>query len=155
MYITRELFINYYLRMELPTIDGHFWIVRDGKIIDWEFEEYNLIRKIRNCNKEKNYIPAPETTQRIMIAIHKKAFSSYFSKTQSWEDIIAEFYNMSVMLGMVKPECQRCYQNCLIDIYKNGGELVFGSLGFKRKGTNEYHYEFGGENYKTIKDFMK
>jgi hypothetical protein len=139
--------------MELPTIDGHFWIVRDGKIIDWEFNEYNLIRKIHNCNKEKNYIPAPETTQRIMIAMFKKPVMNALKK--NWEEALKEFYELSLKYNMIEPQYNRCYQNCLIDIYKNGGELVFGSLGFKKKGTNEYHYEYGGENYKTIKDFMK
>ena len=27
-----------------PTIDGHFWIERDGKIVDIEFKEYDLIK---------------------------------------------------------------------------------------------------------------
>ena len=42
-----------------------------------------------------------------------------------------------------------------MEIYENGGELVFGSLGFKKKNSNDYWYEYGGKEYKTIKDFMK
>jgi hypothetical protein len=140
------------MSIELPTIDGHFWVVRDGKIIDWDFEEYSKVRKMWKCGKEKTYLPAPEMTQKIMIGMYKKAFSSHFSQTQSWEQILKEFYSLSAMVGMIKPEYSRCYQNALIEIHKNGGELVFGSMGFKRI-DGSIHYEFGGVEYKTITDF--
>ena len=76
--------------MELPTIDGHFWIVRDGKIIDWEFREYDIIRMVRNCNKEKDYLPAPEMTQKIMIAMFNKVVTNTFNKP--WDEALKKFY---------------------------------------------------------------
>ena len=141
--------------IELPTIDGHFWVVRDGKIIDKDFpREYTQVCREWGCGKEKNYLPAPEMTQKLMIGIFKKAFSSYFEKRQSWEDILAEFHYLSCMTGTVEPEYGRCYQNCLLEIHLRGGELVFGSLGFK-KPDSSFHYEFGGTKYLTCNDFLK
>jgi hypothetical protein len=139
-------------RIELPDIDGHFWVVRDGKIIDWDFPEYSRVRKMWGCGKEKTYLPAPETTQKIMIGMFKKAFCSNFSKTQSWEDILKEFYELSDSMGMSAPQYCRCFQNCLIEIHLRGGELVMGSLGFK-KPDGSFHYEYGGTDYLTIADF--
>ena len=141
-------------QIELPDIDGHFWIVRNGKIIDWDFDEYSQIRKIWGCNKTKTYLPAPEITQKLMIGMFKKAFSSYFSENQTWEQILEEFYIISDMIGMIEPQYRRCFQNCLLEIYKRGGELIFGSLGFK-KSDGSFHYEYGGINYLTIADFIK
>lgn len=142
-------------QIELPTIDGHFWVMRDGKIIDCDFPmPYAQVRKMWGCGKEKNYLPAPEMTQKLMIGMFKKAFSSNFSKTQTWEEILTEFHSLSCMVGAVEPQFGRCFQNCLIEIHMRGGDLVFGSLGFK-KPDGSFHYEFGGTNYLTIKDFLK
>jgi hypothetical protein len=139
--------------MELPTIDGHFWIVRDGKIIDWEFDNYKIIRMVHNCNEEKDYLPAPDMTQKIMIAMFNKVITNTFNKP--WDEALKKFYEISLKINRTKPECNRCYQNCLMEIYENGGELVFGSLGFKKKNSNDYWYEYGGKEYKTVKDFIK
>jgi hypothetical protein len=139
-------------RIELPDIDGHFWIVRDGKIIDWDFPEYAQVRRMWGCGKEKTYLPAPEMTQKLMIGMFKKAFSSHFSKTQTWEEILAEFHGLCCLAGAVEPQYCRCFQNCLLEIHLRGGELVFGSLGFKRP-DGSFHYEYGGTEYKTIADF--
>ena len=138
--------------MEIPIIDGHFWILRDDKIIDWDFDEYKVTLSMWKCENKKKYIPAPEMTQRIMIAIFKKAFSSHFP-TMTWEKTAENFYNMTESAGLLTPRYSRCFQNCLIEIHKNGGQLIFGSLGFKHENNEEYFYEFGGEDYKTIADF--
>ena len=138
----------------LPSIDGHFWVVRDDKVIDWDFPEYSLVRRMWGCGKEKSYLPAPEMTQKLMIGIYKKAFSSAFSNKNSWEKNLEEFYLLSKKMKMTEPQFGRCFQNCLLEIHQRGGELVFGSLGFlKDDGT--YHYEYGGTNYLTIADFRK
>ena len=55
---------------------------------------------------------------------------------------------------MLEPISYCCLQNAFIEIQKNGGKLVFGSFGWKRK-NGTIHYEFGGENWKTWKDFKK
>ena len=138
----------------IPIIDGHFWVERDGEIIDWDFPEYSNVRKSWGCGKEKKYLPAPEMTQKIMIGMFKKAFSSPFPKNQSWEDIVSELYELSKSVGQLEPQYGLCYKNCFLEIHQRGGKLVFGSLGFK-KPDGSFHYEYGGEDYLTIADFTK
>jgi trehalose utilization protein len=55
-------------------------------------------------------------------------------------------------MGFEEPMFLTCYQNVIIDIYLNGGEIVFGSMGWKRE-DGSIHYEFGGEEYLTWNDF--
>jgi hypothetical protein len=56
---------------------------------------------------------------------------------------------------MTEPQPRRCFQNAVFEIEKNGGELVFGSLGFKFENSNDYHYEYGGEHYQVVRDFIR
>ena len=139
------------IEMELPTIDGHFWIVRNGEIVDWDFPEFSKIFKMWDCKNEKHYLPAPNMTQQIMIGMFKKTLIKAFDKP--WEETLAEFHALSSQIKMTAPQFSRCFQNCMMELHERGGELVFGSLGFKKKHSEEYHYEWGGVNYKTIADF--
>jgi hypothetical protein len=134
-----------------PTIDGHFWIVRDDKIVDFEFKEYDFIKKINKCKGEKIYLPAPEMTQKIAINIFEKVLNIIFKK-DSIEKNREIFYLFSKKLGFNKPTFSRCFQNVIMEIYLNGGEIVFGSMGWKRE-DGSIHYEYGGEEYLTWNDF--
>ena len=142
--------------MNFPCLDGHFWIVRDGKIIDPHFSNYDMICRIRRCDSnKKSYIPAPEITQKIMKSMFKKVLNHYLGD-KPFEEQIVEFRDTTKKLSSsYAPVVNRCYQNCLIELAENGGELVFGSLGFKYKNREEYFYEFGGIEYKTIKHFIR
>jgi len=140
--------------MELPIIDGHFWIVRNGEIVDWDFPEFSQIFKMWKCKNEKHYIPAPDMTQQIMIGMFKKVLTKAFDN-KTWEEILVKFHTLSSKIKMTAPQFSRCFQNCLIELHERGGELVFGSLGFKKKHSDEFHYEWGGVNYKTIADFRQ
>jgi len=140
--------------MKLPSIDGYFWIVREGKIIDWDFPEYAEVRSYWKCGTEKDYIPAPPVTQQLMINIFQKCLSSHY-KGLEWYDVIEKFYKKSKAFHLIEPQFNCCYQNCLIELYLRGGELVFGSLGFKKKNGTGFHYEYGGDSYKTVTDFIK
>ena len=37
--------------MAMPTIDGHFWVERDGKKIDPYFEEYDAVKRVHKARK--------------------------------------------------------------------------------------------------------
>jgi hypothetical protein len=140
--------------MEIPVIDGHFWVVRDGKIVDINFPEYDKIRQVRGCEKETCvYLPAPEMTQKIMTDMFHNSVKKIMGK-EDWKDCMKEVVFMTHLTGIKGPQFGACYQNSIIEIYHNGGELVFGSMGFK-KTDGSYWWEFGGEDYKTIKDFRK
>jgi len=140
---------------EFPTVDGHFWVVRDGKIIDPMFDEYKTICDVRNANwKDRDYIPAPKITQNLILGIYKKVLNNLL-KEESFEKQIEEFFYITILMnGDSKPLMYCCFQNCLLEIYQRGGEIVFGSLGFKFKDKEGYWYEFGGNNYKIVKDFI-
>ena len=45
------------MNIGFPTIDGHFWIERDGKIVDIEFKEYDFIKSIHNLAAIKRQTP--------------------------------------------------------------------------------------------------
>jgi len=140
--------------MELPTIDGHFWVVRNGEIVDTNFPEYDLIRKVHGCEPETCvYLPAPEMTQKIMIQKFNNTVKKIMGQ-DDWDKCMKEVVFMTYLAGIKEPQCYNCYQNASIEIFHNGGELVFGSMGFK-KTDGTYWWEFGGEDYKTIKDFRK
>jgi hypothetical protein len=142
--------------IEFPTTDGHFWVVRDGIIIDTIFAEYKTICRVRNADvKTLSYLPAPEMTQKLMINMYKKVLTNVFGE-MTFEEQCKEFFAITkLMKGDLSPSYLNCFQNCLLEINQRGGELVFGSLGFKLKGKEGYWYEFGGADYKTIKQFLK
>jgi hypothetical protein len=127
--------------------DGHFWVLRNGEIIDFDFsKEYAICRRLWKCGKEKVYLPAPATTQRIMTAIQKKGISG--SPDMTWDDIV------ECISRDYKPTFGYCFLNCIVEIHKRGGELVFGSFGWKKTDGSGIHYEYGGENYKAVADFL-
>ena len=137
--------------MEYPTIDGHFWVVRDGKIIDPVFDGYKYVCKVHDADVTTlSHYPAPMMTQKIMINIFTKVIENVVG-----DKPFEKFYKMSRQMGLLSRVEDRCWQNCLLEIYENGGEIVFGSLGFKYKNKAGFWYEYGGEDYKTIKDFIK
>ena len=137
-----------------PTIDAHFWIVRDGEIIDNDFPEYDLIRKIHGCEPEtKVYKEAPDKTQEIMIEIFKEDTLHLF-KCKKWETAIKQIMFITKLAGISKPQFNHCFQNSIIEQYCNGGELRFGSMGFKKTNGDTW-WEYGGEDYKTIRQFRK
>ena len=137
-----------------PVVDGHFWVVRDGQIIDPFFDEYKDICAFNKCDwKESSHLPAPEITQKIMIGMFKKGLDKSIGE-KPFEEQISEFANLSRKI-IEKPVFGKCFQNCLLEISDNGGDLVFGSLGWKIYGTDKYFYEYGGEDWKTIRDFRK
>ena len=137
-----------------PVVDGHFWVVRDGQIIDPFFDEYKDICAFNKCDwKESSHLPAPEITQKIMIGMFKKGLDKSIGE-KPFEEQISEFANLSRKISE-KPAFGKCFQNCLLEISDNGGDLVFGSLGWKIYGTDKYFYEYGGEDWKTIRDFRK
>jgi len=137
--------------MNFPTIDGHFWVVRDEKIIDIDFPGYDMIRRIRNCKNKAVHLEADEITQRLMIAIFNKIISNILGGTQETAIQVMGSY---CECKHIEPVENRCIINAIIEIYKNGGELKFGSMGWEQKSGGVW-YEFGGADWKGIKAFLK
>jgi hypothetical protein len=124
--------------------DGHYWIERDGEVIDPNFDEYDKIKKINGCIGKRVYLKANQIVTAVML---KKL-------TNRRNEINADPFTKSIMFGGYwKPQFGCCSNNVLMEYQKNGGEIVFGSMGWKKKNGGIY-YEFGGENW-TIAQFLK
>ena len=131
-----------------PKIDGHFWIVRDGVIIDKEFKEYDYIKKFHNCDDGMVYKEADELTQTIITKMFERSLSSMgFDKKQFKKEINVLFPNHF-------PCFQSCFQNCLME-FQDGDEIKFGSMGWKYSNANRIWWEYGGEDWKSAKAFLK
>jgi len=136
-----------------PSFDGHFWVERNGEIIDFHFPEYDFIKKVNGCSGEPIYLSAPLETQQLVIKIMDNCVKSVF-KGENIEECKKSLCLFSIKYGRETPRFNCCLQNCIMEIYKNGGNLVFGSMGWRKK-NGTIHYEYGGENYLTWKDFKK
>lgn len=116
--------------------DGHYWVERNGLIIDPWFEEYRLIAEIHGCRPERRYLKCPND-------VVGRVFLRRFENSIEYP----------VLMGL-PPTFGNCLVNALKEIDRNGGQLVFGSLGFPRP-DGSVHWEFGGDTWKTVKDFLK
>jgi len=120
-------------------IDAHFWVVREGKVIDTDFGVYNKIRQINGCDERVAYCPAPKHIQdRYIASLTRKHLKG---KT-------AEDYKTYT------PRPYECVKNSAVEYLRNGGEIVFGSMGFFKKGSQEIWWEFGGRHYDTPEMFI-
>jgi len=131
----------------IPKIDGHYWVLRDGVIIDPHFSEYDWY-KLANRGVNTIYYPADATTQRMMTMINTAVL------TKAGYSSINEFITDYILIVGEEPVVAFCYFNALIEIQKNGGELIMGSFGWNRKDGSKF-YEFGGEDYLNVKAFIK
>jgi hypothetical protein len=130
----------------VPKIDGHFWLERDGVIIDPHFEYYDIVKLSKRGGKFI-YYPADETTQSFMIMLHLKVISTEYAT-------LGEFLDDYKQISGEEPVTGFCMFNALIEQEKNGGELIFGSWGVERADGSKF-YEFGGKDYKGVSAFMK
>ena len=78
-----------------------------------------------------------------MTQMFKKAFSSVL-ESDDWNENMEEFKFWNKFADMPDVRFGCCFQNCILEIHDRGGELVFGSLGFKKNNGQGYHYEWGG-----------
>ena len=138
--------------MFFPSIDGHFWVERDGKIIDPYFKEYEMIKKINKLGNEQVHLEAEETIQKIMIEMFKRKTKSALGG-EDWDEVMKNCINLLKSFNRDKICFNRCWFNCILEISKNGGEIKFGSMGWKHKNSDNVFYEYGGVDYK-IKDFI-
>jgi hypothetical protein len=129
-------------------MDGHFWIVRDGEIIDPYFKDYDMVKVINNLEGDRIYLPAGELIQKVM---KKKYIDKVIDLSNSVENSFEKkMFDLRMKKGVM---VNNCNFNAVWEQMKNGGEIVFGSMGWKRKNGKGIHYEFGGENW-TISQFL-
>lgn len=131
----------------LKDFDGHFWVEKDGKIIDPYFDSYDAVKRLYKLEGDNIYLPAPQAVQDEWI----EALTSFF-KTKFGS--LEEFVRYTERAGFIS-EINTCDKTALINFVKNGGKLVFGSLGWKKKGSQKIWWEYGGDSYNTTEAFLK
>jgi hypothetical protein len=157
-----------HLSGEVGTINGHFWVERDGKVVDTTLNTKGFKKNETNRNQialrfgatmganlekmmdgfknpEYVYVEAPPITQQIMIKSILSPFQKVFNGNMD--------YAMECLsaIDAYKPQYGCCNMNAIIEQLKDGGKIKFGSLGYKVFGVTDWIY--GNEIYKTIKEF--
>lgn len=139
--------------MSMPKIDGHFWVERDGEIIDTDFPIYEECRRFWKCvSSTPHHLEADATTQKLMIEMFKRSQMKTM-EVDTWEKCVEEVVLFTSMMGITTPQPNQCWMNAIIEVAKNGGKIKFGSLGWETK-SGKIHWEYGGETYKNVKQFL-
>lgn len=133
------------MAMDLPHMLGHFWVVRDGRVIDPKFPEHRQIQRQNRLQDVSCHLPAPAMTQKVMIASHIKKAKNVFG-----ENYAVEFERIFAPHG--GKHYGMCFFNAVIEKHRNGGEIVFGSMGWLRDDDTEF-YEYGGKSFQVVADF--
>jgi len=107
--------------------DIHFWVEKDGKIIDPDFPVYDMIKSIQGLEGEKQF---QELTDKRIIKIYMK----------HWIEKGTTNLNVIGLLGVMP---HQCYSNAMYYISQNGGKLKIGKMGWKKKNSNKIWWEFG------------
>jgi hypothetical protein len=123
-------------RSSFGRFDGHYWVERNGKIIDIDFPEYQLIKAMKGCKGKCQYKEAPIDVQKVFI----KSI-----KTEELEN---------GMKRNIPPSFNRCQYNAYMEQKLHGGRIVFGSMGWKMKNGKVW-WEYGGENWTKVVQFVK
>ncbi len=154
----------------MPTIDAHYWVERDGKIIDPDFpEDDEYIRVFQNTTREKKYHEAPEIVQKVFIAIGEKSLDTELRKMtmmgkdgfvalaeSDWETFMKPLTaeKREKLLAEYEPRFGSCMLNAYKEAKINGGRIVFGSQGYVKK-RGGVHWEFGNPEWDKVAQFKK
>jgi hypothetical protein len=148
----------------MPVIDAHFWVVRDGEIIDPTFSKQDsFISQFNGTTTEKAYHEAPPLVQAVYVAMLKKTVAYELHKnkmisngvfvTSDLKKPISES-EMIHMIEEYEPRFGRCHLNAFTEACKRGGKIVFGSMGYKKKNGDVW-WEYGGKDWDTVAQFRK
>ena len=117
-------------------ITGHFWIVRGGKIIDWDFPEFQEVRDFHNCKSKAKYRLENKDIRRKMKNEHiiQNRANILKIKEENGED-------WAVLLNDF-PQPYKCGFNVIMEQILNGGQIAYGDMGWEAKETGKIWYEF-------------
>lgn len=140
-----------------PSIDGHFWVERDGQIIDWDFPWYDIVRSLNGCVKKAapQYAEADPLVQKVMIRMYQQVTQKVFGlEAEDWSVCAKKMVEEMDRMCMPRSHGQ-CWQNVVREVVHNGGEIKFGSLGWAKQNGSGVHWEYGGPTYTSLKQFLK
>ena len=140
--------------MRLPQIKGHFWVERDGEVIDWDWPQHRKLRRQLDCERNLNvYQRAPSKVEEAMIRLFKRVTLRAF-QCEEWDDMMVEFIFVAKMTGNADgPTYNKCWTNCIQEVFHNGGEIRFGSMGFVRKDKT-YRWYYADDKCEDMADFL-
>lgn len=139
--------------MRLPKTHGYFWVERDNQIIDYDFPQYRRLRRKFVATETNCYLRAPPKVEEAIIRLFKRvtlrAFDCY-----DWDEMMVKFLLVAKMTGNADgPVFNRSFTNAIQEVYHNGGEIRFGSMGFKRK-NGTYHWHYANDQCKDMADYL-
>jgi hypothetical protein len=118
------------------SISGHFWIVRDGKIVDWDFPEYKELRVFHNCEEKPKY-------RLESVAIRRKAKKQWIKeKRDDLEEIRELMPEMWEEIVKAHPLPFQCSLNVCVEQALRGGQIAYGDMGWTCRDTGDIWYEF-------------
>jgi hypothetical protein len=149
----------------MKPFDGHFWVEKDGEIIDRHFSGYDFIKKVQGCEGEMQYCPAPPLIQAVMIGLAKKTLKTNLKIDAMREGIIrTDIYDKEINKDIDVDKALdkkinklregQCHITAIALQKKYGGNIVFGSMGWKKKKSDDIHWEFGGADWTTVAQFQ-
>ena len=130
----------------VPLVDGHFWIERDGKIIDPHFPEQDYVKGVHRGVKFV-YKPADELTTTMITMMHYKTIEKGGYKN------LVDFLTEYILIAGEKPRQGYCFFNAMME-QEEGDKLIFGSWGVERADGTKF-WEYGGEDWTGVKAFIK
>jgi hypothetical protein len=130
----------------VPCVDGHFWIERDGKIIDPHFPEQDDIMRVHRGVKFV-YKPADEMTCTMITVMHYRIIE------EGGYENLGDFLIDYQMITGEEPRQGYCFFNAMM-VQEEGDNLIFGSWGVERADGTKF-WEYGGEDWTGVKAFIK
>jgi len=133
-----------------PRIDGHFWVERDGAVVDFDFPSYLQCKEFWKCSPsaKPQYLPAPSKAEEDALWVFEACIRRRYKMLpdeHSWDEVCKR-----CLQRWPSPVSNECYQNAVAEIGRNGGKLRFGSMGWEKRAGG-VHWEFGGEGAKWAK----
>ena len=112
-------------------MDIHCWIVENDKIIDFNFPEHQMVKRIQGLVGDNIYEPAPIDEQKMW-------FKKMYEKSIVFlaDGILYQFYK--------NPQYNCCFINALA--YKKNNKnckIVIGKMGWRKKNSNDIFWEYG------------
>tara|TARA_Y100000996_G_scaffold228521_1_gene179779 strand:- start:400 stop:933 length:534 start_codon:yes stop_codon:yes gene_type:complete len=120
------------LKRDDPHRDCHFWVEKDGLIVDPYFPEYDVIKQVKNLVGKRIY--KPQTDFSIILPQIKEQM--FLIKELGWtaEKYQTDDYTPSFGLNPV---------NALNNKHIHGGKIVVGSMGWKLRNSSQICWEYG------------
>ena len=133
-------------------IKGHFWIERDGEIIDCDFPEYENSKLSNMCYGKKQYRRATKARRS---AMKRKFINDKFQMLKAMKESPEHSHDRTIYDDVVSngPVADACAANVCIEKLERGGTIIYGDMGWKTKlEQSDIYWEY--EDLRTTESVM-